>query len=50
MSIECENCGEHALECVCNDESLTTIAPFPIGLAAKLISKSIQQTEIKKKE
>lgn len=28
MSGECDKCDEHALECVCDEESLRTISPL----------------------
>lgn len=47
MSGECDKCGEHALECGCNDENLTTTSPFPEGLAARLLQKNLEETQFK---
>jgi hypothetical protein len=47
MSGECDKCGMHALECVCNDETLTTTSPFPEGLAARLLQKNLEETQFK---
>lgn len=46
MSGECGKCGEHALECVCDDESLTTCSAFPTGLAASIIKRNLEETQL----
>lgn len=46
MSGECEKCGEHCLDCVCDDQSLTTCSDFPLGLAASIIKRNLQETQL----
>ena len=40
MSGECSKCGEHALECMCNEDPA-------IRLAASILAQNIHETEIK---
>lgn len=46
MSCECDECGEHCLDCVCDDEGLTTCSEFPVGLAASIIKRSLEETQL----
>lgn len=47
MSGECDDCGEHTVDCVCDDETLTTTSPFPEGLAARILQKNLEETQFK---
>lgn len=46
MSDECDKCGEHCLDCVCDDETLTTCSEFPAGLVASIIKRTLQETQL----
>lgn len=34
------------MDCVCDDESLTTCSEFPVGLAAIMIKRNLQETQL----
>ncbi len=46
MSGECDKCGDHALECSCDDEGLTTCSNLPKGLVESILNKSLEKTEM----
>ncbi len=45
MSGECDKCGEHAVDCIC-DEDLTTISEIPIALVASIIRRNMEETQL----
>ncbi len=49
MSGECDKCGEHALDCVCN-EDLTTISPIPESLVRHLYCSLYHSAVLKRVE
>lgn len=44
MSGECE-CGEHCLDCIC-DEDLTSCSELPTELAASIIKRNLEETQL----
>lgn len=46
MSYECDKCGEHYLDCVCDDESLTSCSEFPLGLVASIIKRNLEEIQL----
>lgn len=44
MSGECDKCGEHTVDCVC-EEDLTSISELPEGLALSIINNSLERVD-----
>ena len=47
MSGECDECGEHTVDCVCGIDGLTTISPLPEGLAESIVKNSMKAVPVR---